>query len=116
MPTNQQKAMELCEQLLETLADLRKATRATEATTRKALKLVEAGAPVSAGLAVAAPSATRQTMNDALEAVEKARHQVRLLVFATGLDEGMTIGELGRAFGFSRQLASRYAREARPDS
>lgn len=113
MPTKQQMAMELCEHLLESLADLRKATRATEVTTRRALRIVEAGGDVAAGLAVAAPSATRQNMNDALEAVEKTRHDVRLLVFAAGLDEGMTIGELGRAFGFSRQLASRYAREAR---
>ena len=65
MPTKQQMAMELCEHLLESLADLRKATRATEVTTRRALRIVEAGGDVAAGLAVAAPSATRQNMNDA---------------------------------------------------
>jgi transposase len=52
-------------------------------------------------------------MNVALEAVEKARHEARLTVFAMGLEQGMSIGELGRMFGFSRQLAARYAKEAR---
>jgi hypothetical protein len=52
-------------------------------------------------------------MNDALNAVELVRHEMRLKIFQIGLDEGMTIGDLGRAFGFSRQLASRIAKEAR---
>ena len=50
-------------------------------------------------------------MNEALNAVEQARHKARLMTFALGLEEGMSIGELGRMFGFSRQLASRYAKE-----
>jgi hypothetical protein len=51
-------------------------------------------------------------MNDALARVEEIRHRIRLLVFAQGMEEGMSIGELGRRYGFSRQLASRYAKEA----
>jgi hypothetical protein len=33
--------------------------------------------------------------------------------FRIGLDEGMSIGELSRIYGFSRQRAARYAAEAR---
>jgi DNA-binding transcriptional regulator LsrR (DeoR family) len=33
--------------------------------------------------------------------------------FAVALEDGMTIAELARNYGFSRQLASRYAKEAR---
>jgi DNA-binding transcriptional regulator LsrR (DeoR family) len=36
-----------------------------------------------------------------------------LRVFAVALEDGMSIGELARNYGFSRQLASRYAKEAR---
>lgn len=49
----------------------------------------------------------------ALEELERARHDVRNAVFAVGLSEGMTIGDLGRLYGFSRQLAARIAREVR---
>ena len=50
-----------------------------------------------------------------LDVLERARHEVRTAVFALGLAEGMSIGELGRLYGFSRQLAARVAREARQD-
>ena len=48
-----------------------------------------------------------------LDELERARHRVRTAVFALGLSEGMSIGELGRLYGFSKQLAARVAREAR---
>ena len=48
-----------------------------------------------------------------LAELERVRHRVRTAVFALGLSEGMTIGELGRLYGFSRQLAARVAREVR---
>jgi hypothetical protein len=48
-----------------------------------------------------------------LDELERARHRVRTAVFALGLSEGMTIAELGRLYGFSRQLAARIAREVR---
>ena len=48
-----------------------------------------------------------------LDDLERARHRVRQAVFALGLSEGMTIGDLGRLYGFSRQLAARIAREVR---
>ncbi len=50
-----------------------------------------------------------------LDELERARHRVRKAVFALGLSEGMTIGALGRIYGFSRQLAARIAREVRED-
>ena len=109
----QQHAIELVEKLLETLADLRRNTRATETSVRRALKLAKDGADVSVVLRATNPADIRQSMNDALKAVEEARRQVRLQIFELGLDEGLSIGELGRVFGFSRQLAARYAKEAR---
>lgn len=48
-----------------------------------------------------------------LDELERARHRVRTAVFALGLSEGMTIGQLGRLYGFSRQLAARIAAEVR---
>jgi hypothetical protein len=48
-----------------------------------------------------------------LAELERARHRVRTAVFALGLAEGMTIAELGRLYGFSKQLAARVAAEVR---
>ena len=104
------------EVLLEALAELRQTTRATEAVARRALKRAQAGTDLAESLAAACPAQTRMAMNDALKAVEAARHEIRLDVFSEGLRLGMTIGELGRSYGFSRQLAARYAKEARARS
>lgn len=48
-----------------------------------------------------------------LDELERVRHRVRTAVFALGLAEGMTIAQLGRLYGFSRQLAARVAKEVR---
>ena len=57
--------------------------------------------------------AARLQLSECLEEFERCRHEVRLSLIVAGLDEGMSLGELGKAWGFSRQMASRYAEEAR---
>ena len=109
----QPEGVRIIENFIEALAELRLTTRATESMARKALKLVKEGADVATALQACSPADTRAAMNDALNAVETARHIMRLRIFRRGLEEGLSIGELGRIFGFSRQLASRYAREAK---
>jgi hypothetical protein len=113
MSDSKERAIEVVEQLLEALVDLRKAARASEIATRRALRKAKDGADVAAAIVASQPGDTRHMMNDALSAAMKARHQARLMVFAAGLEEGVSIGELGRMFGISRQLASRYAKEVR---
>ncbi len=76
---------------------------------RRALQKVEPGNDV-ASVILATPSAqSRQTIQDALSEVNRCRHKARLKIFAVALDQGVSIGELGRAWSISRQLASRYA-------
>ena len=55
----------------------------------------------------------RQSLSDAIIEFEAARHRFRLALVAVGLDHGMTARQVGDAFAFSRQLASRYVKEAR---
>jgi hypothetical protein len=115
MPISREEGIRRAEALADALAELRKTTQATERLIRQALKrYAEDDTPIAATLALTTPSDTRRSMNEALGVVESARHQMRLTIFAVGLDAGMSIGELGRAFGFSRQLAARYAKEAQP--
>jgi hypothetical protein len=107
------ETVRLVERLLDALAELRTATSSAESDVRKGLEVALGGSDVATALVACNPAGTRQAMNDALDAVESARHDMRLTIFRIGLDEGMSIGDLGRAFGFSRQLASRMAKEAR---
>jgi hypothetical protein len=101
------------EDLIEALAELRRAALATERDVRRGLKLMLAGADMTTALEAVSPAGAREAMNEALAGAEAARHAMRLRIFELGLDEGLSIGALGRSFGFSRQLAARYAREAR---
>jgi len=55
----------------------------------------------------------RRNVTDAVAEFECARHRFRLALVAVGVDNGMSGAEIGQALSFSRQLASRYLKEAR---
>lgn len=55
----------------------------------------------------------RQEVSDAVNDFEAARHRFRLALVAVAVDNGLTARQIGEAFTFSRQLASRYLKEAR---
>ena len=58
----------------------------------------------------------RSALNTALESLERVRHSSRLSVIAAEIEEGSSISDVGRHWGFSRQMAQRYAKEARTGS
>jgi hypothetical protein len=62
--------------------------------------------PPAAGIA-------RLAVSDALNSFEAARHRYRLALVALAVDNGMTARQIGDAFAFSRQMASRYLKEAK---
>ena len=74
---------------------------------------IAAGSSIAEAFAGLSVPQARQSLGDQLEILERARHETRVAIFALGLAEGLSIGELSRLYGFSRQLASRLAREAR---
>ena len=57
--------------------------------------------------------AARRNVSQVMSEFESARHRFRLAMVAVALDNGMTAAQIGQAFAFSRQLASRYLKEAR---
>jgi hypothetical protein len=101
------------EHLLEVDPDTRAHLRADEIAIRRAIKEIKKGSPIATTMETTDARSSRANINTCLEALYDARHQLRLAITTAGLDEGMTIGDLGRAWGISRQLASRFAREAR---
>lgn len=79
----------------------------------KGLELLGNDVPLVDALAALNTAERRKRMTDLLDEFEADRHRLRLSITAAGLHEGMTIGEIGRAFGVSRQLAARFAKEVR---
>jgi len=106
-------AIQDIEHLLGAARGLRASVRSTEAQYHRTLRLLEKGAGVSDILEDVQGGAKRLALTQTLDHSEAMRHRCRLALVAAGLSEGMTIGELGRTWSFSRQLAARYAREAR---
>jgi len=79
----------------------------------KGLKLLETGIPLDQALTELNTAQRRLKMTDMLSEFDECRHRVRVSITAAGLEEGMSIGDIGRAFGVSRQLAARFAKEVR---
>jgi hypothetical protein len=110
---DRERVLASVDEFVETCAQFRKTLSSVTNSNRRVRSLVETGRPAREILAAIPTSAIRKTMTQQIEELEAARHNVRLAVFILGLNEGLSIGELGRSMGFSRQLASTYAKEAR---
>ncbi len=101
---------------MKTAEELTVMLRATRTHYRKVRSLFDRGASTKEALSTVPASDLRQALTEKLSEIDAARHRVRRATIATGMQEGMSIGELGRIWGFSRQLAARYAKEARATS
>ena len=111
--SSRQNAIRATERLLEAAKDLHSSLRTGEAVYRKGLDSLREGVGVALAMDAVRAGAARTQLSECLEEFERCRHEVRLSLIVAGLDEGMSLGELGKAWGFSRQMASRYAEEAR---
>ena len=99
--------------LMDSGQELRSAILDSRKGFAKGLKMLEVGAPLRQTLAELNTAERRQRMTELLSEFDECRHRLRISITAAGLEEGMTIGEIGRAFGVSRQLAARFAKEVR---
>jgi hypothetical protein len=97
--------------LVDALADARAAFREVEQSFQRALKKAERSGDVQSALLSPQLGVWRQRVNDAVDEIERQRREMRIKLFALARSEDYSVGELGRMFGFSRQLASKYANE-----
>jgi DnaJ-domain-containing protein 1 len=111
-----ERAADEIDHFLESAKALRAQLRTNEANYRKLRRLLDRGADMRTILDSIDAGSARQDLSDALDELERSRHEVKLLIATEGLRQGMSIGEIGRAWGVSRQLAARYAKEARQRS
>jgi hypothetical protein len=99
--------------LIDATNALRSHLDTQEALCRAALVDILDDVPVSCVLPGVRADTWRPTLTEAIKGFEVVRHRSRLLLVAMAIDEGMSIAEVARAWGVSRQLASRWVREAR---
>jgi DNA-directed RNA polymerase sigma subunit (sigma70/sigma32) len=112
MSNLENRAVASLEELVAALASAREELRKSEQLNRRVLKKVGKGNSLASAIIATEPSGSRQSFDEALEELTTLRHRTRSLIFALAVEEGYSIGEVGRMWGVSRQLASRYAREA----
>ena len=113
MSKNDEEAMRCVEQLIEAMQNLRRLLENREERLRQALQASEPAPDFTVALKDAQITEQREDLNEALFALERSRRESRIASFRTALDHGVSINELSRIWGFSRQMASRYAKEAR---
>jgi hypothetical protein len=114
--TKRDEAVRLLESLLRAVDDLEACLRGTRKTYGEALDQLQEGIGVAEVLDTVGAATTRQSVTESLAEFEQRRHESRLSLIAAGLEEGMTINGVSKAWGISRQLASRYAKETRGES
>lgn len=115
MPLPHDRVVAALEQTLEAIEGAEQALHVAGKEVRQALSRAAEGVPPTSASALreSPVSRVRNPLDEALTQLEKTRHNVILTTFATALDDGMSMAELGRIYGFSRQRASRLAQEAR---
>lgn len=101
------------ELLLESAQRLRATLEETEETYRQVLRRLDEGGGATETVLALGADAARSQLTDAVKDFEHRRHRARVAMIAVQLQEGESIGAIGRSWGFSRQLASVYASEAR---
>jgi hypothetical protein len=112
MSVKRKRLVDSIAELVESSARLRGCLQRYERAMTRISKNLERGElAVRASTGTDIPAQRRQ-VTEAIEEFEAARHQLRLALFALGMEEGASMSEIGRVLGISRQLASRLAGEA----
>jgi len=107
----EQSAADGIEELIGATSVLRSELTTHEAICRKVLDGMRVEREISGVLPDVRADAWRAAITDALRRFEAARHRVLLVLVAIQVQEGRSIGEVAKAWGVSRQLASRWVRE-----
>jgi hypothetical protein len=93
--------------------DLRDALLVHKDATSEAVRRMTDGSLTADSVRTGAAPEIRVDLTEAMERFATARHEARLAVIAyLSANSEASIADIGRAFGFSRQLATRLAHEA----
>jgi len=93
-------------------ATLRSGLRRYERALERVCRQVGREVPLHQVMAQIGVGELRADLVERLTRFEEARHRMRVACFRMSLTEGLSIGDLARLWGISRQLASRLVHEA----
>jgi hypothetical protein len=110
---NDKEAMRSVERVIEAMQDLRRVLENREKALRQAITVREPALDYATAVKDAHVTEEQADLGEALFLLEQRRRESRIASFRSALDHGVSINELSRIWGFSRQMASRYAKEAR---
>lgn len=110
---NDKEAIRSVERVIEAMQALRQVLERREEALRRAISVREPVLDYAGAVKDAHVSEEQEDLRDALFLLEQRRRESRIASFRSALDHGLSINELSRIWGFSRQMASRYAKEAR---
>jgi hypothetical protein len=110
---NDKEAIRSVERVIEAMQDLRRVLEKREKALRQAITVREPALDYARAVKEAHVSEEQADLGEALFLLEQRRRESRIASFRSALDHGVSINELSRIWGFSRQMASRYAKEAR---
>jgi len=116
VPDERRRLLAELDELMEESRALRQVLDSTESAYATVRAHVEEGSDVRAALLSEPVDQQRQRLSSQLERFERARHRVRRRFVLLGQKEGVSLTELARLWGLSRQLVARYAREPNGDS
>jgi hypothetical protein len=112
MTTLEKLAVESLEDLLGALGTARGELIKSEQAIGEVLERVGRGECLASIVGESRPSELLGSVEAAMEAAATCRHRTRSILFALAQRNGISISDLGRRWGISRQLASRYAQDA----
>jgi hypothetical protein len=92
-------------------ATLRSALRRYERALERVCRQVERDVPLHEVMGQIGVGDLRADLVERLTRFEEARHRMRVACFRMSLTEGLSIGDIARLWGISRQLASRLVNE-----
>lgn len=109
------EAIHSVERVIEAMQNLRRVLEDREEVLRQAISFHEPAHDYADAVRAAHLREEQEELREALFLLEQRRRESRIASFRSALDHGVSISELSRIWGFSRQMASRYAKEARAD-
>ena len=77
------------------------------------IEILRSGITMEAKMRRSDSATLSRDLTQRLEAFEEVRREIRLSITAALRDEGLSAAEIGELFGVTRQLASRFARDAK---
>jgi hypothetical protein len=113
---NDKEAIRSVYRVVEAMRNLRQLLEKREESLLQAVGVAEPANDYTSAVRVSHMSEEREDLHEALFLLEQRRRESRIAAFRSALDHGVSINELARIWGFSRQMASRYAREARGET